>query len=109
MAQRLIDAEAFAKALLFHENTTLDADAVLFVLAVLGEQPTFGAWRSSEHPPEKDEVVLVKASGRWKNLRFVEAVLLASFSEDGWMLEDYPSATDFTVSYWAPVPKEGEK
>lgn len=62
--------------------------------------------------PATDEAVLVIASGNpMPNITFDGAYVLASyFSEDGWIINEYPEWEAANVTHWMPLPdppKEG--
>ena len=67
---------------------------------------SLGGWISTEcEVPADDSEVLATADGNWKNVRFEHAVLLAYYVDGEWILEQYPEATDITVSHWASIPE----
>ena len=57
--------------------------------------------------PKDDNIVLTVVSGRFKNIRFDNAIELAIYDnlEHEWILEAYPEAEDISVKYWMPLPK----
>lgn len=55
--------------------------------------------------PETDECVLVIASGRYKNIKLVDAYELANYyAGEGWYLEAYPEMEDPYITWWMPLP-----
>ena len=57
--------------------------------------------------PEEDELVLAAVTGRDKNIEWEEAYLLARFYPgEGWMLEDYPEAENFRITWWMKLPDD---
>lgn len=57
--------------------------------------------------PEEEELVLAAVTGRYKNVAWVDAYLLARFyPEEGWLLEDCCEATDFTIRWWMRLPED---
>lgn len=71
---------------------------------------SLGGWISTEwEVPADDGVVLAIVDGSYKNVRFEHAVLLAYYVDGEWILEQYPEATDITVSHWAFIPKLPEE
>ena len=57
--------------------------------------------------PEEDELVLAAVSGRYENVEWVDAYLLARFyPEEGWMLEEYPEAENFRITWWMKLPDD---
>lgn len=65
-----------------------------------------GGWISTKwEVPADDSEVLAIVDGKWKNIRFEHAVLLAYYVDGEWILEQYPEATDITVSHWAFIPE----
>lgn len=67
---------------------------------------SLGGWISTERElPADDRGVLALVDGKWKNIRFEHAVLLAYYVDGEWILEMYPEAEDITVSHWAIIPE----
>ena len=63
------------------------------------------SWISSEWElPAEEGQVLALVYGKYKNITFDHAVLLADYVDGEWILEHYPEATDITVSHWAFIP-----
>lgn len=63
-------------------------------------------WISTEEelPPVSDELLLVQCSGRYKNIVFEDAYELASYTEEGWILEKYPGFENIKVVAWQQLP-----
>jgi len=60
----------------------------------------------TEQLPECDDDVLVVVSVGYKNIRFKDAIEIASYYQGkGWMLEAYPLWSKPEVSYWMPCPE----
>lgn len=60
--------------------------------------------------PEYDEAVLVVVSGKpHKNITLEDAIELAEYAEDGWILEMWPEWMKAKVSYWMPMPEPPEE
>lgn len=62
-------------------------------------------------PDRDDELVLVIASGKLRNITLDEAFELACYcKDDGWILESYPDMENAQVTYWMPLhePPKGE-
>lgn len=65
--------------------------------------------------PEDSEPVNVIVSGKYKNVEFVSAVMLASYDDEddgGWILEEYPEWVNPDIEYWCytpPLPLEARK
>ena len=71
---------------------------------------SLGGWISTEwEVPADDRGVLALVDGKWKNIRFEHAVLLAYYVDGEWILEMYPEAEDITVSHWAFIPELPEE
>lgn len=63
-------------------------------------------WRPAENPPKGEEFVLVKVSGRYKNIRLDGAVTTGAYygAENGWELEVWPEWEEPGVTAWMPLP-----
>ena len=60
---------------------------------------------AAERLPSADEMVLAVVCGSpCENITLVDALELAGYGPDGWMLEAYPAWKGAQVSYWAPLP-----
>lgn len=65
--------------------------------------------RSEDKLPEDYEAVLVIANGRAGNTKLTNAYLLAEYDKDeGFVLVEYPTAENFTVNWWMPLPEPPE-
>ena len=64
-----------------------------------------GMWRSPDREtPEEETLVLVIVNGVYRNIAFVDAVSLATYSrEEGWILDEYPEWENPGISFWAPI------
>lgn len=64
-----------------------------------------GMWRSPDREtPEEETLVLVIVNGVYRNITFVDAVSLATYSrEEGWILDEYPEWETPEISFWAPI------
>ena len=60
-----------------------------------------------ELPPDEETAVLAIVSGRIHETHIlIDAYQLAFYVEDeGWILENYPEATDIVVTHWMPLPE----
>ncbi len=59
-----------------------------------------------ELPPHSDDLLLIQCSGRPKNnVIFDNAFCLASYTEEGWILEMYPEWKNAQVIAWMPLPE----
>lgn len=89
----------------FVEVTEFNADIQKKLEGLPGVVPD--GWISTEWelPTAQTGQVLALVNGKYKNIGFDHAVLLADYVDGEWMLEDYPEATDITVSHWAFIPK----
>ena len=61
--------------------------------------------------PENEDLVLAVISGSYGNIRFVDAVVLGNYYEDGWEIEDYPDPgwEGLEVRCWMPLPEPPEE
>lgn len=60
---------------------------------------------SKKLPPHSDELVLVQCSGKPKsNIHLENALCLASYEEEGWILEMFPEWEEADVVAWQPLP-----
>ena len=66
--------------------------------------------RSEDKLPEDDEAVLVIASGEVNGYEMLRnAYTLAIYYKDeGFFLEEFPSAENITVNWWMPLPEPPE-
>lgn len=61
---------------------------------------------SKELPPHSDDLLLIQCSGTPKsNIVFDNAFCLASYIEEGWILEMYPEWKSAEVVAWMPLPE----
>lgn len=63
-----------------------------------------GDWISCELMLPEEGQVLALVCGKYKNITFDHALLLAEYVDGEWILEQYPEAMDITVSHWAFIP-----
>ena len=57
-------------------------------------------------PDDSDELVLVIASGKFRNTTLDESFELACYyKDDGWVLESYPDMENVRVTHWMPLPE----
>lgn len=94
------------------ENVEITEFNILFQ-RVLASCPPVPTWHKfPEEYPEEEVPVLAIVNGRYKNLRFENAIEIAIYEErEGWYLDAYIDA-DVTVSHWMSLPEhpgEGEK
>lgn len=66
-----------------------------------------------ELPPHSDDLLLIQCNGNPRNnIKFVNAFCLASYTEEGWILEMYPDWKDAEVVAWKnlgePYQPKGE-
>ena len=66
--------------------------------------------KSEEQLPDDGDCVLVLASGvAGKNITLINAYMLAEYDKDeGFILEEYPTAEDIIVEWWMPLPEPPE-
>lgn len=100
-----IDADALAKKLIeLGCNPAIVKRAIEEAPAVESQCEWINA--KKQLPENPDEMVLCIVSGRYKNLEFYEAYVMATFSWDvGWILESYPEWETPEVSRWMPLPE----
>ena len=63
-----------------------------------------GDWITSKQMLPEEGQVLALVCGKYKNITFDHAVLIAEYVDGEWILEQYPAAEDITVSHWAFIP-----
>ena len=71
-----------------------------------------GEWISVKDrlPDDPHDFVLAAANGAYKNIRLVNAVMMAEYSqEEGWILEMYPEYREAEVTHWMPLPQLPEE
>ena len=83
----------------------VETKAVIDIVMQLAEDYNNG-WRSTELeiPLQSDEILLVQCNGRYKNTVFHNALELASYTEEGWILDHYPEFENVEVIAWQPLP-----
>lgn len=83
----------------------VEMKAVIDTVNQLAEDYNNG-WRSTEYelPVHSDEILLVQCNGRYKHLVFNNAFKLASYTEEGWILDHYPDCENLEVIAWQPLP-----
>ena len=60
--------------------------------------------------PEIDQIVLVVASGKpQKNITLENAIELAEYDPEGWILEMWPEWMEAKVTHWMPLPEPPEE
>ena len=56
--------------------------------------------------PEDDNFVLVVISGKHRNITYIKALELASYTADeGWIVELCPCWTNPGITHWMPLPE----
>ena len=57
--------------------------------------------------PENDDNVLVIVNGKYNNVTFVNAMMIAAFCDDEhvWFLNEYPDFVHANVTHWMPLPE----
>ena len=64
------------------------------------------AWKPAGEPPKDERFVLVRVSGRYKNIRFQDVVTTgAYYGEEGWELEAWPEWEKPGVTQWRELPE----
>lgn len=59
-----------------------------------------------EMPPYSDELILIQCSGKpARNITFEDGYALASYTEEGWIVEGWPEWVDPEVISWYPLPE----
>lgn len=123
---RPIDADIFKQSLesvlekmdLAGESQVDIADGMKRAIRLLDRQleiDGFGKmnWISTDHKiPETGGLVLAIVNGKFKNITFVNNIVLAEYTDCGWIIDSYPEWDNANVSYWMPIPelpKEEEK
>ena len=66
--------------------------------------------RPKDKLPEDCEAVLVIASGEVNDYKTLENAFLMAiyYKDEGFILEEFPMAENFTVSWWRPLPEPPE-
>lgn len=60
--------------------------------------------------PSTDETVLAIVYGRpRKNIQLVAACQLGAWTEEGWILDEYPEWETPSVTHWMPLPEPPEE
>lgn len=63
-----------------------------------------------ERLPEDGDSVLVIVNGRYGNIKFVNAICMATYSGDeGWIIDNYEEWYGAEVDYWMPLPEPPEE
>ena len=116
---RPIDADIFKQSLesvlekmdLAGESQVDIADGVKRTIRLLDRQPEIDAvgkmnWISTDHKmPETDGLVLAIVNGKFKNITFVNNIVLAEYTDCGWIIDSHPEWDNANVSYWMPLPE----
>lgn len=63
-----------------------------------------------ERLPENDDLVLVRANGRAREIRWDGAYVLAAYGSEGWVLWDYEDdeVQHLKILQWVPLPEPPE-
>lgn len=63
-------------------------------------------WKNAKKTkPNEEEVVLAIANGRFKNIIFNNAPVIAEYYEyEGWIIDGYEEAVGLRVDFWAEIP-----
>lgn len=77
------------------------------VTAVRDELKKSIKWISvKDRMPDNEQFVLIIASGKPReNITLENAVVLAEYGSEGWILEMWPEWSDPNVTYWMPLPE----
>lgn len=116
---RPIDADIFKQSLesvlekmdLAGESQVDIADGMKRAIRLLDRQleiDAFGKmnWISTDHKiPETGGLVLAIVNGKFKNITFVNNIVLAEYTDCGWIIDSYPEWDNANVSYWMPLPE----
>ena len=120
---RPIDADIFKQSLesvlekmdLAGESQVDISDGVKRAIRLLDRQPEIDAfgkmnWISTDHKiPETGGLVLAIVNGNFKNITFVNNIVLAEYTDCGWIIDSYPEWDNANVSYWMPIPELAEE
>lgn len=97
------------------EDCQMTIDTIAYIERLESEREAALAkvpkWISvEERLPENDDLVLVRANGRAREVRWEGAYVLAKYGSEGWILWDYE---DDEVQYlkilqWVPLPEPPE-
>jgi len=60
----------------------------------------------TQKTPEEDKMVLVIASGEGRNVELFNAICLATYHSNGWLIEEFPEIEEPVIKYWAHIPVE---
>ena len=68
-------------------------------------------WTSvKDRLPENDNFVFVIVTGRYRNLRFENAIEIGNYVDgEGWILEAWPEWESPAVTHWMPMPEPPEE
>lgn len=60
----------------------------------------------NERLPKKDELVLAIANGKpANNITLVDAYELGKYTDEGWIIDEWPEWRDAKVTHWMPLPE----
>lgn len=60
---------------------------------------------NDELPLEADEFVLVVVNRQYKNIKFEEAIQIADYSDEGWIIDGFEDWGNLDVTHWMPLPE----
>ena len=111
----MIDEKKLIEDILQHENVLASANHVYKsgyrdrqdeIIDIINSQPKVGEWIPvAERLPDSIEDVLVTVNGRFRNIIFDTAILIGSYSSDGWWIEEYSEWENPIVTAWLPLPE----
>jgi len=89
-------------------STTLSVAAAMGAAALRGKELPAGMLPTSVDkgmPPENEEILVFVASGQYKRSYFERTWLFGQWNRNGgWILSDYPTAEEFTITHWMDLP-----
>lgn len=60
---------------------------------------------ATKHIPEENELVLALVNGRYRNIKFENAFQLCEYTQEGWLVTEFPEWEDAQITYWMHLPE----
>lgn len=88
-----------------YEDTQLDPSDIEMVKDMYDDMVERCQWTDLEEkvPEYSDELMLIVCNGQYGHIHFKNAIQLATYCDEGWILESYPEA-DVEVLAWMKLP-----
>lgn len=117
MQDRYINADIVCKRIRNYFKRLLEnakevdiADVNADIMKVIDKEPSVLFWQDAElFMPKENELCLIIVSGKYKNIKFKNALQLGWWNKDeGWIVEGFPEFENPLVKYWCDAPEVPE-